>query len=91
MKRSKILVGILAPLVLLGCSSVKPTFLADGQKGYVVSCHGPLKSWSTCMQTAGKVCRSRGYTIHSGDEFAREMVVSCAASHDAGTAEMSAR
>ena len=67
---------------LCGCRSVKPTYLADGQKGYLVRCSGPMKRWSSCVTTAGKVCGQRGYSIRYQDELERELLVSCKGNTD---------
>lgn len=70
-------------MILCGCTSVRATYLADGQKGYMISCGGPMKRWSSCVTRAGLVCGPRGYTIRYSDEIERELVVACTAGRDA--------
>jgi hypothetical protein len=69
----------IAVLLSSGCSSVKSTYLTNGQKGFLVTCRGPLKRWSNCVTLAGRVCRSRGYVVSYQDEIDHELLVSCAA------------
>lgn len=80
-----------AALMCTACQSVKTTYLADGRKGYMVSCHGPFKRWSDCVTQAGRLCQSQGYVVRYEDEFSRELIVACAASRDVITGDLRGR
>ncbi len=61
---------------LAACAHTKATDMADGNRGYAVSCGGG-GSWSKCLVRAGRVCRSSGYVVSYGDEVDGELVVEC--------------
>jgi len=62
---------------LVGCASAKPTYLDSGQAAYLVKCGGWFSSWNACVVKAGRVCRRRGYTVTTADEFEGRMLVAC--------------
>jgi hypothetical protein len=67
--------GLWIALLLGGCVTNEPTYLADGSKGHLISCspafsYGLVGSvaaastnWGTCYQKAGEVCGARGFDI----------------------------
>jgi hypothetical protein len=68
---------LLSLIALTGCTSAKPTYLADGARGYVVSCSGWLSDWSDCLRRAGRVCRTAGYDVSYSDDIDHKMLVAC--------------
>jgi hypothetical protein len=68
---------ILGTFSLSGCVHTKNTYLADGNRGYSVTCSGIMSSWSGCLVKAGRMCGKRGYLIRYSDEVDREMLVEC--------------
>jgi hypothetical protein len=62
---------------LAGCSSSRVTYLPDGRKGYAVSCGHFYQTWGSCAIRAGRLCRSKGYTVSYSDEVDRQMIVGC--------------
>ena len=87
----KITVAIMFFAAITGCSSVKPLYLADGRPGYLIGCGGPLKTWTSCMVTAGKLCGSSGYVNRFGNEFERRLIISCGAGATALTSQAAIR
>lgn len=61
--------------IFAGCVSNNETYLANGQKGHVISCTPALStglvgaiansstSWGTCYQKAGEICGAKGYSV----------------------------
>ena len=58
----KSVLGICA-LFLAGCVMVKPVHLSDGSQGHSISCNGAVQSMAACMEKAGELCGSAGYTV----------------------------
>lgn len=54
---------VASALVLAGCVSVKPVHLADGSQGHSISCNGAVQNISACLEKAGEICGSAGYTV----------------------------
>lgn len=50
-------------LLLAGCVSVKPVYLADGSTGHSISCNGAAQNIGACIEKAGEICGAAGYTI----------------------------
>jgi hypothetical protein len=50
-------------IVLAGCATSKETYLADGSKGYSISCDGSAVGMNVCFEKAGELCGQRGYTL----------------------------
>jgi len=50
-------------LLLAGCVSVKPVHLADGSEGHSISCNGALQNMGACIEKAGDICGSAGYSV----------------------------
>jgi len=67
----------LASLALVSCVNLRTTYLADGSKGYAVSCKGFLSSWESCLVKAGRICGPRGYDTVEGDRYDRTMLIGC--------------
>lgn len=56
--------GLLAvAMFLCGCVTVSEVFLADGSKGHNIGCGGAVQNISACIQKAGEICGSAGYTV----------------------------
>jgi len=71
------IVGALAvSAALTGCSTHR-TYLADGSRGYSITCRGFLNTWDSCLVKAGKLCGARGYTTIRSSEFDRALLISC--------------
>ncbi|MGC1524143.1 MAG: hypothetical protein WA803_21580 [Steroidobacteraceae bacterium] len=71
------LVSVLIAFSLAGCSSVHSTYVADGRRGFVITCGGFLNSWSSCLVKAGRACGNRGYETVKGNEEDRSMMIAC--------------
>ena len=71
------LVSVLACVALASCASLKTTYLADGNRGYAISCRGFLNSWESCLVKAGRICGARGYEMIEGSRFDRTMIIGC--------------
>ena len=48
---------------ILGCATSSEVFLADGSKGYNISCRGAVMNFSHCHEKAGEICGDRGYVL----------------------------
>jgi hypothetical protein len=71
-----ILMGLLSAS-LMGCTHSRMTYLPDGRAGYAISCSHFYQNWSSCVTKAGRLCRSRGYTVSYSDEVNGQMIVGC--------------
>lgn len=60
-----------------GCTHSKMTYLPDGRAGYAISCSRFYQSWSSCVTKAGRLCRTKGYTVSYSDEVNGQMIVGC--------------
>jgi len=58
-----VLILILLSVFLVSCATSKETYTSSGGKGSSINCSGALLSWDLCYKEAGKICKSRGYTI----------------------------
>lgn len=54
-------------LGLFGCAISSPVHLADGSEGYKISCNGSASSFGVCLEKAGEICGTRGYTLFDKD------------------------
>ena len=59
------LVAAFSGLVLVGCAITKETYLADGRKGYSISCDGAAVGINVCFEKAGELCKGKGYDLVS--------------------------
>jgi hypothetical protein len=83
--RGKIRVGRLIVYILavacgvglIGCTHSRMTYLPDGRAGYAISCSRFYQNWSSCVTRAGRLCRTRGYTVSYSDEVNGQMIVGC--------------
>jgi len=48
---------------LVGCAMSKEVYLPDGSKGYRISCDGMVLSAGDCLEKAGAICGTRGFTV----------------------------
>jgi len=71
------LVLALLACALAGCSSVHPTYVPDGRRGFVVTCGGVLNNGSTCLIRAGRACGNHGYDVIEGTDEDRSMLIAC--------------
>lgn len=60
-----------------GCSHTRMTYLPDGRAGYAISCGHFYQNWSSCVTKAGRLCRTKGYTVSYSDEVNGQMIVGC--------------
>src|ERR1700753_2025979 len=74
---SAAVIGVLASPTLVSCASPRTTYLADGPRGYSVSCHGFLNSWNSCLVKAGRICGTRGYEIIDEEPYDRTLMFGC--------------
>jgi hypothetical protein len=68
---------VLAALTLVACGGLRTTYLADGSKGYAISCRGFLTTWDACLVKAGRVCGARGYETIEEDRYDRSLLIGC--------------
>lgn len=68
---------VLAGVSLVSCASLRKTYLADGNRGYAISCRGFLNSWDSCLVKAGRICGARGYETIEGDKYDRRLLIGC--------------
>jgi hypothetical protein len=71
------MICVLSSIALVSCASLRTTYLANGDKGYAISCHGFLNSWDSCLIKAGRICGTRGYDIIEGDKYDRAILIGC--------------
>ena len=64
-------------LTLTACSSLHPTYVPDGRRGYAITCGGVLSSSSSCLVKAGRACGGVGYDTIKGNEDDRSMLIAC--------------
>jgi hypothetical protein len=50
-------------LLLAGCVTTSDVYLADGSKGINISCGGGVQNFSACLQKAGEICGTSGYSV----------------------------
>lgn len=50
-------------LLLAGCVTTSEVYLADGSKGHNIGCGGAVQNFSACLQKAGEICGTGGYSI----------------------------
>ncbi len=62
-------------LTLTGCAITSEQYLADGSKGYGISCNGLANSINTCFEKAGQLCGSRGYEVLNRDGSTSQMAI----------------
>ncbi len=54
----------LALLLLAGCATTEPTYLANGMPAYRISCSPGFDGLNTCYEAAAKLCGRRGYAVY---------------------------
>jgi hypothetical protein len=59
----KLIISSLLALTLAGCATSKEIYLADGSKGYSISCDGNMQNFGSCLEKAGELCGARGYAV----------------------------
>jgi hypothetical protein len=59
----KTAVLLVLAFLVAGCVSVKPVHLADGSTGHSISCNGALQNIGACIEKAGEICGSSGYSV----------------------------
>jgi hypothetical protein len=52
-------------LTLVACASASKTYGPDGKEAYSLNCSGTARNWGMCMEKAGDLCGTRGYSIIS--------------------------
>jgi hypothetical protein len=80
------LVCVLTSVALVSCAGLRTTYLADGSRGYAISCRGFLNSWDACLVKAGRICGAHGYDVIEGDKYDRTMLIGCKTSTPRATA-----
>lgn len=68
---------VLACVWLASCASLRTTYLANGNRGYSISCRGFLNTWDSCLVKAGRICGARGYDTVEGDRYDRTLLIGC--------------
>ncbi len=71
------MIWALTSIGLVSCASERTTYLANGARGYSVSCRGFLNSWDSCLVKAGRTCGTRGYDIVNEDQYDRTLLFGC--------------
>lgn len=59
----KLFAVIMLGTLLQGCVTTSDVFLADGSKGYNISCRGAALNFSDCLAKAGEICGEKGYSV----------------------------
>jgi hypothetical protein len=77
-------IGALLSVTLVSCAGERTTYLANGERGYSVSCRGLLNSWNSCLVKAGRICGSRGYEAINEDQYDRTLLFGCKSAATAG-------
>ena len=67
----------LLSVTLVSCAGGRTTYLADGSRGYSVSCRGLLNTWDSCLVKAGRICGPRGYNTINEDQYDRTLLFGC--------------
>jgi hypothetical protein len=67
----------LMSLTLVSCGSLRTTYLANGTKGYAISCRGFLNTWDSCLVKAGRICATQGYDTIESDKYGRTLLIGC--------------
>jgi hypothetical protein len=67
----------LTSITVASCASERTTYLANGARGYSVSCRGFLNSWDSCLVKAGRICGTRGYDVINEDQYDRTLMFGC--------------
>ena len=57
--------GLIALILLSGCTTAFKTYMPDVSVGYSINCSGTAFSWESCFEKAGEICGSHGYDILS--------------------------
>jgi hypothetical protein len=65
--------------LIAACSSQHATYVADGRRGYVITCGGILNNYGNCLVQAGRACGRGGYEIVEGGPDDRNLLVACKA------------
>ena len=78
------MVCVLACLALVSCAGLRTTYLADGNRGYAISCRGFLNTWDSCLVKAGRICGARGYDTIEEDRYGRTLLIGCKSPATAG-------
>ncbi len=77
------LVAIGIATLFIGCTMVnlydqkgtyREIYLPDGRKGYAIVCAGQYSTWGGCLETAGNLCRDRGYEAYLMDKNTGQFV-----------------
>ena len=50
-------------LILGGCATSSPTYGPDGKQAHSINCSGAARNWGMCLEKAGELCGSRGYSV----------------------------
>lgn len=59
----KFVTGAFFVVTLTSCAIVKETYMADGSKGYSISCDGAAVGINVCFEKAGDLCGASGYDL----------------------------
>jgi hypothetical protein len=62
----KLIISSLLSLTLVGCAISKEVYLADGSKGYSISCDGNMQNFGSCLEKAGELGEANGKQMVSG-------------------------
>lgn len=74
---SRTAVCALALSTLAACGSMRTTYLANGVRGYSISCRGFLNTWNSCLVQAGRTCGPLGYDTITEDQYDRTLLIGC--------------
>lgn len=53
----------------------KEIYLPDGCKGYAIVCAGAYSTWRGCLETAGNLCREKGYNAYMMDKSTGQLTL----------------
>ena len=60
-KKVLIILGLIASVIISGCTISTPITAPSGKLGYTINCSG--ENMTKCYQKAGELCGHNGYTI----------------------------
>lgn len=80
---NRVFFGIAVAAALSGCASASKTYGPDGKEAYSLNCSGAARSWGMCLEKAGDLCGTRGYSIVSAVGDVGNLTVASATTQNA--------
>lgn len=61
------LIGLGVVVLLAGCATSQPTYLANGMRAYQVDCSMAVSGLNACYAVAAELCGGRGFGVFDWD------------------------